>query len=236
VSYPRTTCPHCGRDVPRRKNGAPFLHTSAAGAPRCDGSGFFDAQAPIPFRFGLRKGRKLPPDPAVCPKCHCSPFTARCSVALPEGGQGECLPAGTFGAKFCSACLLLAAAVLLMACGGAAFTAGAAADAGADDAPAAVDAGALAVDVAPSEAGDVLELREAATGDGGAQAVDAGPPDVLELREAAADALGDVLEHDAPDAPPPSCQPAACASCALGELPCCKPTGECGCYYASGCR
>ena len=243
MSFPRVTCPHCGRDVPQRKNGAPFLHTASSGAHRCDGSVFMGGQAPIPFRAGLAPARLRPPStlpPGTCPKCGCHPDARRCVVQLPDGhGESACVPAGMFGRKVCSACLVVMAACLLAlssACGGAPFTEAPAAvdvDAGelaADvyspvDGRAAADAGGQAFDAPAADAGAGLEAETESHADARADALE---------RDAGAelDAAADVLEHDAPpvDAPP-SCSAPACPACTTPSMPCCRSNGACGCVF-----
>jgi hypothetical protein len=228
-------CPHCGRDVCRKLNGAPFLHTSSAGAPRCDGSGFFDAQAPIPFRRGLdpKRLKSGPPAPGTCPKCGCTPDGPRCVVRLYDGGEAACLPAGTLGAKTCSACVSLLVgllvAVLALACGGAPFTLS-------DPAPADVDAGEVldglatpAADVAGDGASH-LEASAAADVDAGLATLDAGGDrvDAAELLDVDAGDGASHVEASAADAPA-SCDPTSCPACPALYVRCCSSAGACGC-------
>jgi hypothetical protein len=78
-------------------------------------------QLPMPFLNGIRPALRRPPSKKQkargerwplptggmgrpCPGCGCDRFT-RCTVTLEDGaGTSECLPAGTYGRKLCSAC------------------------------------------------------------------------------------------------------------------------------------
>jgi hypothetical protein len=74
----------------------------------------------MPFVSGIRAALRRPPSKKAkasvrwplatggfgrpCPECGCDQFH-RCTVTLDDGaGTSECLPAGTFGRKLCSAC------------------------------------------------------------------------------------------------------------------------------------
>ena len=44
-----------------------------------------------------------------CPECLCTP-SQPCSIKLPGGGEGRCVPAGMFGFKTCTSCQISEAA------------------------------------------------------------------------------------------------------------------------------
>jgi hypothetical protein len=195
----------------------------------------FDTQRPIPFRHGLdaKRLRPGPPPAGTCPKCGCTPEGPRCPVKLEDGGAGVCLPAGTFGAKTCSACVALLVAlvaVFCLACGPA-FTLEQATPA-ADDAG---DAGEL-VDAIPA-AGDGASHVEASAADvdagelldGLATSADAGDVEALSDAGPERDAPSEI-DHDAPDVgPPPVCHPSSCPACPALYVACCTSGGACGC-------
>lgn len=78
-----------------------------------------DGQRPLPFKTGLPKSRMrarvkskkerwaLPGGwvGKTCPMCGCS-RDVRCRIVLSDGeSEGQCVPAGMWGRKVCSACV-----------------------------------------------------------------------------------------------------------------------------------
>jgi hypothetical protein len=115
------TCPHgdqCVVPYNRRRLGEKPAHCGVCLGAR--DARLEPGQLPIPFHNGIRPALRRPPSKRTrarqrwrlpgggygrpCPGCGCDEFR-RCRIELPDvAGVAECLPAGSFGRKLCSAC------------------------------------------------------------------------------------------------------------------------------------
>jgi len=109
-------CPHgsqCVVPYARRRLGEKAAHCGVCSGGALD-TRLEPGQMPLPFAGGIRPKLRRKPRRArfplanggtgfTCPSCGCDQ-DKRCAVPLPDGGMGQCIPAGSFGRKVCSAC------------------------------------------------------------------------------------------------------------------------------------
>jgi hypothetical protein len=127
VNANERVCKRCGRTVSRTPSGHLRAHFCDHGAQcvvpysrrrlgekpdhcfQCSGvrdERLEPGQLPMPFVNGIRSALRRPPSKRAKAASvrGCDQFR-RCAVTLEDGaGAGECLPAGTYGRKLCSAC------------------------------------------------------------------------------------------------------------------------------------